>query len=160
MELQWGQIVTQMIGFLLAVWLIKKYAWEGLLGFIEKRREAIASSFAEIERLKTEAEQTKARFEKEIERIEEIRRAKIQEAAREGEKLAGEIKEEARRQAIAMREKTQQDIAIELDKANALLRDRIVDTVITSTEKILREKLDPDRHKKLISDFLDEVKVG
>jgi F-type H+-transporting ATPase subunit b len=159
MGLEWGQIVTQIIGFLVAVWLLKRYAWEGLLGFMEKRRQTIASTFEEIERARSEVEADKSKYEKELENIESTRRLKIQEAAQEANKLAGQIKEEARREAIATREKTRQDIAIELDKANTILRDRMIDAVITSAEKVIKEKLDKERHKKLISEFLDEFQV-
>jgi F-type H+-transporting ATPase subunit b len=159
MELQWGQIVTQIIGFLLAVWLLKRYAWEGLLNFMEKRREAIASSFEEIDKKKLEVEEEKSRYETELANIESTRRAKIQEAAHEASKLASEIKDEARKDSVAMREKARQDIAIELDKANAMLRDRIVDAVIVSTEKVIKDRLDLEKHKQLIRDFIDEATV-
>jgi F-type H+-transporting ATPase subunit b len=160
MELQWGQIVTQIIGFLLALWLLKKYAWTSLLEFIDKRRETIQASFDEIERERAEVEERKAHYERELANIEATRRAKIQEAAQEASALAAQIREEARREAVAMRERAKQDIAIELDKANAVLRDRIVDAVITATEKVIRQKLDRETHEKLIEEFLDEVKVS
>ena len=160
MHIDWGQIVTHMIGFLIAVWLLKRYAWRPLLGFIEKRRELIASSFAEIETEKAEAQALKDRYDKELENIEEIRRDKIQEAAHEAEKLAAEIKEEARREALEAREKAKQDIALELDKANEVLKDRIIEAVFTTTEKIINEKLDKDKHSKLIDDVLAEADLS
>jgi F-type H+-transporting ATPase subunit b len=159
MELQWGQIVTQIIGFLLAVYLLKRYAWGSLLGFIEKRRETITSSFDEINRKMAEADAQKSRFDAELDRIEDTRRVKIQEAARDANKLAADIKEEARKDAVLTREKTQQEIALELDKANAILRDRMVDAVILSAEKVIKERLDQEKHRKLINDFLDELQV-
>lgn len=159
MELQWGQIVTQIIGFLLALFLLKKYAWDSLLGFIEKRRETIASSFEEIDQKMAAADSQKAQYEAELAKIEDTRRIMIQEAAQDANKFAGDIKEEARKDAVAMREKTKKDIELELDKANAILRDRMIDAVIVSTEKVIKETLDREKHKKLISDFLDELQV-
>ncbi|NIM19713.1 MAG: F0F1 ATP synthase subunit B [Candidatus Latescibacteria bacterium] len=159
MVLQWGQIVTQIIGFLVAVWLLRRYAWEKILSIIEQRREKIALSFKEIEQTKTEAEVQRQKYEKELENIESLRRAIIQDAAREANQLASEIKEDARREAVAMREKAKEDIAREVDKANAVLRDQMVEAVITTTEKVIRERLDDEKHSKLIEDFLKEAKV-
>ena len=159
MHIEWAQIVTHMIGFILAVWLLKRYAWSSLIGFVEKRRETIASQFAEIERAKTALAEQKQRYDHELENIEVARRDRIQEAAQEAEKLASDIKEEARREAVAAREKAKQDIAIELDKANELLKDRIIEAVFTTTEKVIKERLDKDKHNKLIDDFLAEVQV-
>lgn len=159
MHIEWGQIVTHIIGFLIALWLLKRYAWQSILDFIDKRRETIADSFAQIEQEKSVVAEQQKRYEKELENIEATRRAKIQEAAEDASKLAGEIKEEARREAIKTREKAKQDIDIELDKANAVLRDRIVDSILITTEKVIHERLDKEKHGKLIDDFLAELEV-
>jgi F-type H+-transporting ATPase subunit b len=159
MHIDWGQIVTHIIGFVLAVLILKRYAWEHLLGFVEKRRETIAASFDEIEKGRNEITEQKAQLDRELDNIEATRREKIQEAAQEAETLAGEIKDEARREAIAAREKAKQDIAIELDKANEVLKDRIIDSVFVATEKMIGERLDRDKHNQLIDDFLNNVKV-
>jgi len=159
MHIDWGQIVTHAIGFILAVLILKRYAWEHLLGFVEKRRETIAASFDEIEKGQADVANQKAHLDREMENIETTRREKIQEAAREAETLAGEIKEDARQEAIATREKSKQDIAIELDKANEILKDRIIDSIRTATEKMISQQLDRDTHNKLIDDFLNDAKV-
>jgi F-type H+-transporting ATPase subunit b len=159
MNLDWGQIVTQMIGFLIAVWLLKKYAWDKLLGIMEERRHKIASSFQQIEDTRNEVDALKAKYDKELEKIDDLCRANIQEAAKQANEMAAEIREEARRETVIMREKAKVDIAREIDKANAVLRDEIVDTVITATEKVIRERLDPEKHGQLIQAFINEAKV-
>ena len=159
MNLEWGQIVTQMIGFLIAVLLLKKYAWSKLLGILEERRQKIASSFREIEDTRNEAEAQKAKYDKELELIDDLRRANILEAAKQANELAAEIREEARREAVVMREKAKEDIERDIDKANAELRDQIVYTVITATEKVIHERLDPEKHGQLIEAFINEAKV-
>ena len=160
MNIDLGQIFTHIVGFLLAVWILKRYAWNNILGFVEKRREAIAASFAKIEKDQAAVDAQKERYDQELLKIEETRREKIQQAAREADALAGEIKEEARREALAAREKSKQDIALELDKANEILKDRIVDAVIHTTEKMILERLDKKKHHQLIDRFLASVKVS
>lgn len=159
MHIEWGQILTHVIGFIIAVWLVKRFAWEKMLRFIEHRRETISASFSEIEKGKMELVAEKERYEKEIENIEVARRSRIQDGAREGEKLAAEIREEARQVAVDMRQKAKQDISLELDKANVILKDRMIDAVLATTEKILAEKLDRERHARLIDDFLGRMKA-
>lgn len=159
MQIDWGQIVTHIIGFLIAVWLLKKYAWGHLLGFVEKRRETIANSFDEIEKGKAHVETQRANLALEMEKIEDTRRHKIAEAAKEAESLAAEIKEEARREAVTTREKAKQDVAIELDKANEIFKDQMIEAVLTTAEKLIRERLDRDKHNELINNFLSRVKV-
>ncbi|UCH83595.1 MAG: F0F1 ATP synthase subunit B [Candidatus Latescibacterota bacterium] len=159
MQLDWGQIVTHIIGFLIAVWVVRKYAWDKLLGFIEHRREVIANSFQKIEQEKEAVAAQKQEYDQQLENIEATRREKIQEAAREAESLAANIREEARQDTVGMRDKAKKDIALELDKANVMLRDRMVEAVFTTTEKVLKTKLDREAHKTLIEDFLNEVQA-
>ena len=159
MQIDWGQIVTHIIGFLIAVWLVRRYAWEKLIAFLEHRRQTIADSFSEIEQGREDVAAQKLHYEQELENIEATRRVKIQEAAREAETFAGELREEARQEAVGMRQKAKQDISLELDRANVLFKDNMVEAVFHATEKIIKEKLDKEKHTALINDFLNEVKV-
>ena len=159
MNIDWAQIVTHVIGFLITLWLLKKYAWSAILGFVEGRRERIANSFADIEKGQAEVEAKKKQYDQELEKIELLRREKIQQAAREAEALASEIKEEARKETVEMRQKAERDIAIELDKANEVLKDRIIDAVFVTTEKMIKGQLDKNKHNKLINDYLADMKL-
>jgi len=160
MHLEWSVILTQAVGFIFVLLILKKFAWGKLLGFIDQRREKIEGEFSKIERGHQEVDALKGDLEKQLANIEETRRQKIQEAAQEAGKLSGDIKDEARQDVMALRQKAEQDIQMELNKANVQLRDQMVDAVITTTEKLIKERLDPERHRKLISDFLAEVGAG
>ena len=39
MKLQIGQIITQIIAFLIMLWVLRRYAWGPLLGVMDKRRK-------------------------------------------------------------------------------------------------------------------------
>ncbi|MGD8412624.1 MAG: F0F1 ATP synthase subunit B [Candidatus Latescibacterota bacterium] len=160
MHLEWSVIITQAVGFIVVLLILKKFAWGKLLGFIDQRREKIESEFSSIERGREEVDSLKGDLEQQLANIEETRRQKIQEAAQEAGKLAGEIKDEARQDVMSLRAKAEQDIQMELNKANVQLRDQMVDAVITTTEKLIKERLDSEQQRKLISDFLADVSVG
>jgi F-type H+-transporting ATPase subunit b len=160
MHLEWSVILTQAVGFIVVMLLLRKFAWGKLMGFIDKRRETIEGQFADIERGQEEVEKLKGDFETQLANIEELRREKIQEAAQEANQLASDIKDEARQDAVGLREKAEHDIKLELDKANVQLRDRMVNAVIVAAEKVIRERLDSDKHKQLITDFLNDVSLG
>ncbi len=159
MNLEVKLIATQIVAFLIVLWVLRKYAWGKLLGLIEERRERIVSEFESIEKGKADVDALKSKYEKELEDIETTARARIQEAVSEANNLSASIKEDARKEAVAMRVKTNQDIELDLDKANTALRDRMITAVVTATEKLIRERLDSDKHKKLIGEFLDEAEI-
>lgn len=157
MELQWRALLTQVVGFLIVLWLLRKYAWDKLLTFTEKRREAIAAEFAGIEKSKADVDGLRRKFEDELAGIETTRRARVQEAVHEANQIAGQIRDEARREAVDMRVKAGQDINLEMDKANVAFRDGMVNAVVSATEKLIRVRLDDAQHRQLINQFLDEV---
>src|SRR5262249_19246445 len=92
------QVLTQIIGFLLMVWILRRYAWSSVLNMLEARRQKIAGEFAEADRRKSEADQARARYEQELRDIEVQRRAKIQEGVAEGQRVAGEMRTQAQKE--------------------------------------------------------------
>jgi F-type H+-transporting ATPase subunit b len=157
MGLEWGQIVTQIIGFLLAVWILKKFAWKPLLGLLEERRQKIKSEFDNIEVERKKADSLKLQFDNQLKEIDAIGRLKIQEAIREGQKLANEIKENARKEAKGIREKAEGELVRDIAKAKVQLRNDLINITISTTEKLLKEKLDERKQRELINRFINEV---
>ncbi len=88
MDLQWSQLLTHLIGFLITVWLLKKYAWGPLLNIMEERRAKIKSEFDSIEEEKANVARLTAEYESRLKEIDSERRAKLVEAVNEGKKIA------------------------------------------------------------------------
>ena len=151
------QVLTQIVGFLLMVWILRKYAWGRVLGLLEARRQKIAGEFAEAERRKAEADQTRAKFEQELRDIEVQKRVKLQEGVAEGQRVAAEIRAQAQKEAVDRLSRAQDEIAREREKAKELLKEQMVALAVRAAEKILRQKLDDQGQRKLAGEFIDEV---
>lgn len=157
MQIDLAQVLTNIVGFLLVVWLLRKYAWGPILGLLDARREKIRSDFAEAEKALRDAETLKGEFNQQLGNIKSIERERIQEAVKRGEGIADSLVDEARQQADATRQKAQVDIAFEADKARLQLRDSVVAMAIAASEKIIGERLDDERHRRLIREFIDSL---
>ena len=151
------QVMTQILGFLLMVWILRRYAWAPLLGMLEARRQKIAGEFKEADRRKAEAQELKGRYEQELRGIEARARERLLEEVHEGQKVAGEIKAQAQQEAARRLERAADEIAREREKAKEVLKEQIIALSMRSAEKILRAKLDDPTHRKLASEFIDEV---
>jgi F-type H+-transporting ATPase subunit b len=151
------QVLTQIFGFLLMVWVLRRYAWGPLMALLDERRDKIAGEFAEAERLKTEAAEAKARFEQEMRSIEAHARQKLNEAVTEGQKVAAEIKTQAQHEAQARLQRAEDEIDREREKAKETLKEQVIHMSMRTAEKILRQKLDDPAQRKLIGEFVDEV---
>jgi F-type H+-transporting ATPase subunit b len=154
-----SQVITQIIGFLVALYLLKRFAWKPLLRVLEERRGKISGEFEEIEKLKSELKGIELKLTTALKGIEAIERTKIQEAITEGQKIAREIRESARDEAKEVIEKAKAEIARERAKARVELRDEIVDAVVLATERIIKQSLTDAEHKKLITDFIEGLET-
>jgi F-type H+-transporting ATPase subunit b len=160
MGLELGQIITHIIGFVIAIIILKKFAWKPLLSMLEERRNKIKSEFDNIEQERKKTEKLYSDYQTKLEEIDSLARTKIQEAAREGKMLSNAIKENARREAKQIVAKTKEDIQRDLDKAKLQLRDDVVNITLRLAEKIIQEKLDQEKDKRLVAQFVDEMRQG
>jgi F-type H+-transporting ATPase subunit b len=157
MNIDFSVVLTTIIGFLVVVAILKKYAWGPVLDLLDERRETIRKDFADAKTARTDAEEIKQDFELKIGEIKVIERERIQEAAKAGENLADRIKTEAQDKAEATLTKARTDIEVESQKAQVELRDSVVELAIGAAEKLLNEKLDDETHRRLISEYIDNL---
>ena len=151
------QVLTQILGFLLLVWILRQTAWGPLLGMLEARRQKIAGEFQEAERRKAEAAELKVRYEGELKGIEVQARQRLLDAIAEGEKVAAEIRAQAQVEAQRRLERATEEIERENEKAKEILKERIIALSLGAAEKILRENLDEATQRRLATEFVDEV---
>jgi len=150
-------VLTQILGFLVMVWILGRFAWGPIVQGLEARRQKIADDFADADRRRHEADQLKAKYEQDLRGIDAQARQKIQEAIVEGQKVAEEIKLQAQADAQARLKRAEEEVAVERDKAKGVIREQIVSLSIRTAEKILRAKLDDPAQRKLAGEFIDEV---
>ena len=153
------KVLTHIVGFLITVWVLRRYAWGPILGLLEERRARIQGEFDRIEQERREVAALQAKYEGQLKEIDALRRTRIQEGVNEGRRVADEIREAARQERVALMERTREDIEREWDKAHVALRDDMAAMVVAATEMLLREKIDGPRHIKLIENYLDEVEA-
>ena len=151
------QVLTQILGFLLMVWILRRYAWGPVIGMLEARREKIAGEFKEADRQKAEALELKARYDSELKGIEAQARQRIQDAVAEGQRVAAEIRAQAQKDAAMRLERASDEIMRERAKAKAILKEQVISLSLRTAEKILRQKLDEPAQRKLAGEFIDEV---
>ena len=155
--IKWGELFAQVVAFLLVLWILKKWAWKPILKVLEERRQKIQGEFDGIAQKKKEVDTLVSDYQAKLRDIDSVARAKIQEAAGEGQKLANQIKEDARRDAKELLARAKGEIQRDIDKAKVQLRDDLVKISIRATEKIIKEKLDQKKDRKMISDFISQV---
>lgn len=155
--MDWKLIATHVFGFVIMVWVLKKFAWGPILGILAERREKIISEFDNIESGKAEIAQTKEDYEAKLKDIDNLARQKLTEAVNEGQQIAAEIKEKGRDEAKDIIDNAKAQLDRDVEKARAALKEDMVNMTISAAEKIISAKVDEPENRRLISNFIDGV---
>jgi len=148
---------TQILGFLVLLWALGKWAWGPITAQLEARRRKIADEFAEAERRQQAADATQARLELELHDIDARARARLVESVAEGQKVAAEIRLQAQKEAQDRLARAADEIVREREKAKEVLKEQVIGLSLKTAEKILRTRLDEPAQRKLAGEFIDEV---
>lgn len=159
MSLSLQEILTQALGFILLVWVLKRLFWKPVLASLEERRSGIARAFSQIESQKKEIEALRADYEARIQKIEEEARGKLQAAIDEGRKISREIQEKARDEAKQVLTRSKEDLSLEIAKARVELRREIAELALLAAEKLLKEEMTDAKHREKILDMIGELEA-
>ncbi|MEK7285705.1 MAG: F0F1 ATP synthase subunit B [Nitrospirota bacterium] len=158
MDIVVQQVLTHIVGFLLLLWLLRKYAWGPILQLLEDRRIKIAADLSEAAVSKEAAGRLQQEYVVKIRDVEKESVARVQAAVFEGERVAREIVASARKEADLLLEKAKENIKGEVAMARVQLRNDIAEMVIATTQKVIRKRMDAAQDRELILQYMDELK--
>ena len=160
MNIEISQVISQIIAFLIMLWVLKRYAWKPLLESLDKRRDHIAGEFASIEKQKADLKTLEDQYQKQLDEISQTAKEQLRQQIEKGKHIASQLEEDAQLNAKEIINKAKLDIDREIIKAKAQLKEEMVSLIISSAEKVLNEELkDPNSQKKLVENLLEEAKI-
>lgn len=149
--------ITHTIGFLITLFILKKFAWGPILDLLDERRTKIVDEFQKIDDGHAEVAKLTAEYEAKLASIDDERRVKITEAVSQAKDIADEIKTTANKEAKVIADKAKSEIERDVAKAKVQLKDDMVTITVKAASKIINEKLDDNKHRELIANFIDGV---
>ena len=157
MDLEFKQILTQIAGFIILLWLLKKFAWGHILNMLDERRNKIASEFQAIEESKKDLSILKIEYESKLSEIETYTQTRLREGIKEGERIAKEIIDKAREEAIKLLKEKEQEIRKEREKALRDLESRIIDISVTIASRVIGKTLSKEDNLKIVNEFISNT---
>ena len=155
-----GLSLWTVVIFLLLVGLLRKYAWGPILEQVEAREKRIQAALDDSAASRQEAasllEEHKAQLADARRQASEI----IAEGKAAGERVRKEIEEKARGEAQSIVESARREIEREKDQALAELRKETVDLAIAAASRLMDERLDSDRDRQLVIEYLQGLQAG
>ena len=153
----WRVLIVQAGGFLLLLVVFKFFLFKPIMSVLDARRGDIESGYKDAEAHRQEAEELRAQYEQRLASVEEEIRGKITEAIKDGQRMREEILADSRAKADGILTKAQEEIHREQEKAMVQLKTTVADLAISAAGKLIEEKLDPVKHRQLVTRFIDNL---
>lgn len=136
-----GLIFWTLIAFLIAFFILAKFAWPAIVNGLKEREKTIADSLATAERVKSEMAQLKSENEALMAQAREERATMLREAKETKDKIINEAREQAKTEANKII--VEANAAIENQKMAALtdIKNQIGNMVVEVSEKVIRREL-------------------
>ena len=149
-------LVVFIVNFIILLVLLRLFLYKPVMKVLDERAQRTKDAMELAEAIKKEYEQAKGEVQKQIEKGRQEAQAIITQAMQVGERLKEESKQEAAKQAQVMIDRTRSELEAERDKIVGDLRREFVDISIAAAEKVIKETLDKEKHRKLIEETLQE----
>jgi F-type H+-transporting ATPase subunit b len=142
--------------FLTLFFVLAKFAWGPISEGLDKREHSIAHNIAQAQQHHEEAKSLLAEHQKKLAGAAEEVRAIIEEARRDGERTMQELIQKGQAEVQALRDRTLREV--DTAKAQALkdLAERSTELAVELAGKLVREKLRPEDHTRLIGEALEK----
>jgi F-type H+-transporting ATPase subunit b len=152
-------LVVFIINFIVLFVLLRIFLYKPVLKMLDERSKRTKEEMELAEATKKEYEQAKTEVQKQIEKGRQEAQAIIAQTMQIGERLKEESRQEATKQAQVIVDRTRAELEAERDKIVENLRKEFVDISISAAEKVIKETLDKEKHRKLIEETLQESVV-
>jgi F-type H+-transporting ATPase subunit b len=152
-----GLMIWTIVCFLIALYVLKKYAFGPIQKLIDERRERIQRSLEEADNARIEArkllEEHKALLQSARGDAEQI----LAEARKTGEAMELRMREETEAERQRRLEETRREIAAEAQRALEQIRAEVADLTLEATSIVVGKKLDADRDREHISQAIGSL---
>ena len=150
-------VLVSIVNFLVILYLLRRYLWGPILTVLANRAAKIREGLAMAEAAKVERERMKAEIERLLAEARREAQASAERMTKAAEAAAADIRTQAKAEADRIRERGREDATQLHDQALAQLRSELAGMVVLAASRVLGRELDPEKHRALIEQSLDEA---
>ena len=155
----YGVLALTVCNFLLLVYLLKKFAWNHIIGALESREQQIAQDKLQAQQAREAAEKIKSELDEKLAQIADEAAKKMAEAVKMGETQKEQLLAAAKEQSERLAEQAKAQIEAEKNKALSDVRGEIARVSVLAASKVIEQQLNEDAAKAVVDRVLAEVKA-
>jgi F-type H+-transporting ATPase subunit b len=153
-------LIAQIINFVLLLIIFRLVLYKPLLKILDERKQRIQEGLDASDEAKLRLSQTEQEVAKELEKARHQGQEQIAQAQQISARIQEESRQAARNEAEQILERARGEIQLERDSAIAALRQEFAGLTITAAERVIKEDLDVNKHRRLIEEVLAEAPRG
>ncbi len=146
--------VSQLITFLVLLWVLQKWAFPALMKTMATRERVIREGVENAEKAKTELAAAEKRVEALLDQARLDAQATLAKATQAADHVRQEIEQDAQARARQILDQAERRIQQEVAQARAQLRQEVADLAIQAAEHVVGSSLDAQTSRKLVSEFV------
>ena len=156
-----GLIVWTSLAFLIAWFILGKFAWKPILKALGDRERSIEEALESAERAKREMAELKSKNDDLLKEARKERDEILKEARETRDMVIGEAKNKAKEEADKIVAGARETIRNEKMAAVTELKNQVAVLSIEIAERILQDELsDSTKQKSLVDNLMDDVKLN
>lgn len=156
-HLTWLDAVYQILGFLVLMWLIKRFALGPVMDMMDKREKHVADQISTAEKNREEAEKYLKEQREAIQTARNEAKEIVERTKKLSDQQAKEIITQARQDAERIKETAIAEINQEKEQAISALREQVSTLSVLVATKVIEKELNEQEQEKLIRETLKEV---
>jgi F-type H+-transporting ATPase subunit b len=152
-----GDVLFQLVMFIILMALLKKFAWGPLMGIMKQREDHIANEIGDAEKSRVEAAKL---LEEQRSLLKEARQEAqnlIESAKKQGDVQREEIIRTARTESERIKETAKLEIEQQKENAVAAIREQVASLSVLIASKVIEKELDAKAQEKLINEYIQEA---
>jgi len=152
-----GDVLFQLVMFIILMALLKKFAWGPLMGIMKQREDHISGEISAAEESRVEA---KKLLEEQRALLKEARTEAIgliESAKKQGDLQREEIISVARSESIRLKESAKLEIEQQKEKAVTAIREQVASLSVLIASKVIEKNLNEQDQDKLINEYIQEI---
>src|SRR5437867_4720729 len=150
-------LVAQLVSFTLLVVVFRAFLYKPVIKILDERKKRIQEGLDASEEAKRRLSQTEQEVAKELEKARQQGQEQIAQAQQIAARIQEEARQGARQEADQLLARAKNEIDLQRDSAIAELRREFAGLTITAAERVIKEELDPEKHRRLIQEVLAEA---
>jgi len=152
-----GLMIWTIVCFLVALYVLKRFAFGPIQTMIDARREQIRRSIEEADNARDEARRLLEEHRALMHEARGQAEAIIAEARKTRESMETRMREETEAERQRRLEETRKEIAAETARALEQIRNEVADLTLEAASIVVGRSLDSDRDRELISEAIGSL---